>query len=385
MKMIPSVFKHPTKIIYGNDSLYRLEDELRFLKCKSLFVVSGKNFLDSSGTKEKLLSILKNFDIYFFNRVIPDPSINIVKEAVDILRAQKFDAVIGIGGGSPMDCAKLAAAIFNNQRSNADIEDYLLGKEIIAERNIPLIAIPTTAGTGSEVTPFVAIKSNDLNRKVALRSYFLYPDIAIVDPELTYQTPLHITASTSLDALSHAFESLWSKDSQIMTDVFAGEAIQLILDNIYPIIKNDFINSKKEKTARSNMSNASMFAGIAISQTRTGAAHAISYPIATAANITHGFACALTLSEVLKFNYPLMTEKFDLLFKRLNIKDVEEMIGKIDSLKKSLGAPCSLEEIGIKKDDIAYIAEQSFNHPSMEKNIADLSKKDIEGILKKIY
>ncbi len=381
--MAVSVFNHPTKIIYGVDSLYKLENELKTLKCKSLFVVSGKKFLENSGTKEKLLSILKNFDIYFFNRVIPNPPSDVIEEAVKILVAQKFDAAIGIGGGSAIDCAKLSLAVFN---AGANVKDLLYGKSPVLKRPIPLIAVPTTSGTGSEVTPFVTVRDKQLNKKIALGSYFLYPEIAIIDPKLTFQMPPHITASTALDAISHAFESLWSKDSQPITDIFAEESIKLIFENIDYAVRCDCaVLDERAQEARVNMSMASMLAGIAISHTRAGASDAISYPIAVYSNITHGFACALTLGEVLKLNYPFLSKKFDKIFSRLDIKDIEEMKGKIDSLKKNLSAPCSLRELGIKEENISDIAEQSFDHPAMQKNIAPLTKKDIENILKTIY
>jgi len=376
----------PTKIHFGNKSFEKLESIVKEYDLASIFLITGKNFTKKTKLYERTLNLLKNYNVFVYDRVNPVPKLEEVNEALKTARLNNASLIIGLGGGSVLDTAKIISVMIGNEEN---LLDYSNDKKIKNKR--PLIAIPTTSGTGSEVTPFAAIYHKNKKKSFgSIKDYLFYPDHAIVDPELTFTMPIRLTASSGLDALSQAVESYWSINSNPLSDTHAVQAIKLILENLdYSYKRINDIDSKF------NMSKASLESGLAFSQTATTAPHSVSYPMTTYFNLDHGFACALTLPEFLLYNYNVNEEdclekrgykfarkKLDDLCLNLGVLDVIDLYKRIKKLMQSINAPLTLSEAGI--NNIRIILEEGFNPERMNNNPRKVTRESLNRILEKI-
>ena len=233
-------------------------------------------------------------DLSWVDTVQPNPGLTDTQAEIDRLAGQSFDAVLAFGGGSAMDAAKALAAALVPGLSCRDLATLIADPGTHLDRPLlPLHAITTTSGTGAEVTPFATIWDHENRRKLSLASPRLFPQTAIVDPELTYGLPRAATLSTSLDALNQAFESVWNRNRTPLTTLMAARAIALALEAI-PRLAAD----PGDHTARAMIAEASLLAGLCISQTRTAICHSISYPLTAHFGLAHGMACAFTMGAV---------------------------------------------------------------------------------------
>lgn len=344
----------PTKIIFG-----RLETEIKkevdmFSPKKILLITSGQA-MRKAGITEKLLKYLDKYQVLLFEEVEPNPSPEVAARA-----KKESDLIIGLGGGSVIDVAKVVAT----------------------ELKRPCIAIPTTAGTGSEVTPFAALYDWEKKKKLSINVNF--PDIAIVDYRLTLTLPPELVASTGMDALSQAIEAYWSIHSNSLSDIHAKRAIELIIKNL----KNSLDGAEEAKEA---MSLAALEAGRAFSQTKTTAVHSVSYPLSIHYGIPHGLACGLTLPYFLEYNYRVSEDDcldqrgVDFVKRRieeiasfLGAKDVEAGKELIISLMKSIGLPTKIDfdmEVVVKD---AFAPERVGNNPRL------VTEDNLRRILEKI-
>ena len=378
----------PTKIHFGNGSLSELERVVKEYNPKNIFLVTGKNFAKKTGLRDKMLNYLKGYEVFVYDNVNPVPKLEDVNNAINTVIGNYHDLIIGIGGGSVLDTSKIVSVMLKN---DGKILDYHGGKKI-KNKGVPLIAIPTTAGTGSEVTPFAAFYYNKRKKSFgSIEDYLVYPDHAIVDPELTLTMPKELTASSGLDALSQALESYWSINSNPLSDTHAIQSIKLILENL------DYSYERiNDVDARFNMSKASLEAGLAFSQTATTAPHSISYPMTAHFNLSHGFACALTLPEFLLYNYNINKEDcldkrgYEFVKKRLDklawdfgFKSLNDFYDKIRSLMKKVDAPLTLTGAGI--NDIEIILNEGFSPERMNNNPRKVTRESLKRILEKIY
>jgi alcohol dehydrogenase len=356
-------FQLPTKIVFGRGSLSRAWESI---DRKHVLLVTGKG-----GFREKFISRIKkqlgNAELSVYDNVEPNPTHQNVDGGVEVIEKKGCELVVALGGGSVIDAAKLMACIAVN-KGNA--YEYAFGKKKIEKKGLPLIAIPTTAGTGSEVTPFAVISDREKKLKAPVRNRQLFPKVAIVDPELTASMPAGLTANTGADALSHALEALWSKKAQPITDYLALRAAKLVFENLKKVCQEPH-----NMEAREEMSLASLLGGMAISNAWTGPAHAISYPFTVHFGVSHGNACALTLPEVMEFN-ALRSEK---------INRITQIYGpeKMRELFREVGLRTKLSEFGIRKEDIPLILE-GVVASTLETNIVEMKKEDIAEILSKI-
>lgn len=231
--------------------------------------------------------------ITWYTGVTPNPGLHETQAVIDQLSGQTFDLVLAFGGGSVIDSAKALAAALVPGAGCCDLAE-LIGDPGLIHAALPILALPTTAGTGAEVTPFATLWDHRARRKLSLASRHLFPQVAITDPELTHGLPAVHTFSTGLDALNQAFESVWNRNATPLTLGFAGRAIGLALAAL-PRLSADI----DDREARALMAEASLLAGLAISQTRTAICHAISYPLTAHFGLAHGWACAATMDAVL--------------------------------------------------------------------------------------
>nr|WP_136251215.1 iron-containing alcohol dehydrogenase [Ningiella ruwaisensis] len=311
----------------------------------------------TAGLLDKLLDAFArstDVDVGIFDGVEADPTDTQVQQALDVARSHQCDGVVGFGGGSSMDCAKLVAALCNSTQALPDI--YGIGN--IHHSRLPLILIPTTAGTGSEVTP-ISIVTTGANTKSGVVSPVLLPDIAILDAELCIGLPPHVSAATGIDAMVHAIEAYTSKiKKNIYSDTLAKRALQLLSQNIEAACFEG-TNLK----ARENMLLGACMAGQAFANAPVGGVHALAYPLGGRFHIPHGLSNALVLPHVMRFNLSHASQAYSELASCVSFSNSEDkndaalkFIQYFESLMSKLNLPNTLCDVGVTKSALNMLA-----------------------------
>lgn len=320
-------FYNPTNIIFGAGTFKLLR---QYAKYERVILVSSKTFR-SNGHIDQVTKFLGSSLVCVLDDVQSNPDIQTLDTQLLSMRRVNADLVIALGGGSCIDTAK-ALAFMLSKPKDLTLSRYFSEQSILlGPSSLPVIAIPTTAGTGSEVTPFATVWNFALGRKHSIGGDDVYPNTAILDAELTYELPEQITISSGLDVISHALESVWNKNANPITLAFATESLSMALPAIRKLKK-----SLDNHDARSDMMQASLLAGLAISKTRTALAHSISYPLTTDFGLPHGVACSFTLPSVLRFNLTVDDGRLQKLAKNLGYKTPHELANDIDLLISEL-------------------------------------------------
>ena len=310
---------------------------------------------------------VSRFDV--IDESIANPDIHLLEKI--LCEISKPNLIIAIGGGSSIDLAKAISALY--EYKNANILDLIKNKLYLDNSNaIPIIAVPTTAGTGSECTKWATIWDFDDCKKYSIDADFLYPSESWLIPELTATMDENMTLATGLDALAHAMESYWSVPSNSYTRVLARNAI-FIIHKYLPLVLNDLNNLEYRK----QMLMGSFFAGLAFSNTRTTACHSISYPLTMMFGINHGFAAAITLFEVLKRNWDYVKEKEQFL-DVWQAKDLDDIKIWFDNVTEN---QLKLSNFGVKKEDIPYIVKEATTGGRMDNNPIVFNENEISDIL----
>lgn len=275
-----------------------VRDELAtMLAAKNILIVSTARSRRQFEQDKTLAPIAANCTITWTDKVRPNPSLVNLQAEIDVLLGQPFQAIVAFGGGSAIDSAKALAAALGQEQQSCNLARMISQPDTyIGPHTIPIYALPTTSGTGSEVTPFATIWDDVNVKKLSLVSQHLFPKVAFIDPELTYSTPRSISLSTGLDALNQAFESLWNHNRNPVSQLIAGRAIGLALDAL-PVLASGLC----DVDSRIKISEASFLAGLCISQSRTAICHSISYPLTAHFNLPHGYACAFSMYAVAQF------------------------------------------------------------------------------------
>ena len=331
-------FNLPTKIYFGNGSLEKLKEAGGL--GRSALLVTGKHFAKSSGLLKQLESILAKEKIKTteFSEVEEDPSVKTVEKGGKLAREKKSDFVIGLGGGSAMDAAKGIAVLATNP---GGLRQYF-GSEKLKNPPLPLLAIPTTAGTGSEVTRYAVITDSKAQTKKVISSYSILPRISIIDPSLTLSLPQKLTASTGMDAFSHALEGYLSTDANSLTEILSREAIALIKKYL------PLAHKKNSLFFREKMSLAAFYAGMVINRTGTIIVHGMGYALSLDYGLQHGAANALLLPYVMDY-----LEKDSVYRKKLKeILKTAKVKESLLKLNRGLNLPLTLKEIGVEKKDL---------------------------------
>jgi alcohol dehydrogenase class IV len=346
----------PTSILFGVNAVTQLSDKIAELNGHRVFLVADPG-LKQSGIINKVADILEQAKIphTVYDKVTPEPGLKLADQAVKLAKKNKTDCVVGIGGGSALDIAKAVSILLTN---GGKAEDYLgLGK--IKLQGVPKIMIPTTAGTGAEVT-FTAVFINEkTNSKGGMNGDPLYPDAAILDPALTLSLPPHVTAATGIDAFTHALEAFVSTQAHVISDMYALEAIGLISGNLGVAYAN---GSNLE--ARSAMLMGSLLGGKALATAGVGLVHAMAYPLGGMFNTAHGLANAVLLPYVVEYNIIGNMEKFATVAQvmgyeteGLPLREAAQLaVEAIHQLNADVGIPSSLADLNIPADKIAEMA-----------------------------
>lgn len=330
----------------------------------------------SSLTKGENLrdDILQEYQVDLLPVVGPDPSVESVQEITDVVIAATPDWIIAIGGGSVLDTAKAAAVVATN---GGDVAGHIRSTLQIEHQGIPLIAIPTTSGSGSEVTPFASITDTQENRKISLSHDHLFPRYALLDPSLTVSVSPWQTAVSGMDALCHSIEGYWSNRATPATDALALSAASLLLEQLV-----NAQEAPKDLTARRLTMEGSMLAGLTISNARTTAVHAVSYPITVFYGVPHGLACSLLLPSMIRYNSgAISSSKEGRLLKTLSADSMYELAGLVERLQNDLKLPTTLGEVGIGTSEITKIVDNGFRPDRMANNPRKLTAEDLTNLL----
>jgi len=370
-------YHNPTKIFFGRGCLNKITNLVEgCFESQKIMLVTGKRSMKKSGITDKLIKYLKKYEVAIYDGVKQNPNISVVENGIRFLKREKCDLVIGLGGGSVLDTAKAIALLAKNPGS---VDEYLSNSMKIEKKGVPLIAIPTTAGTGSEVTRYASIIDDKRKLKLSLTHEYIHPDIAIVDPTLTITMPKFLTAITGLDALSQCIEAYWSRNRTPISDLFALKGIELIFRNLVKAY-----NSPKNIDVREKMSLASLFSGIAIDIAKTTIVHSVSYPLTVYFNVPHGLACSFTLPFFIEFNSKVSEDRILDIARILGVYSVDECIRKIEELILKLEVPRRLRELGIQKKDIEIIVQKGFRPDRAINNPRKVTKKDLRVLLKRL-
>ncbi len=348
-------FKVPVDVLFGTGRAGRLGEIVPENTRVVLVTDNGILSLEFFG---KIKNSLNPHTV--FSDVDPNPTVANVDALAKILREVNADVVIAVGGGSVMDCAKAACCLAKTEERS--VRAFHTGGKTFASGRIPLIAVPTTAGTGSEVTPFAVLDDTEKGVKGPIASDLFYTAAAVIDPTLTFSLPKKITAATGLDALSHAMEGYWSKNHQPICDLMAKEAARLIFKNLPTVY-----TQPSHEESRSAMSYAALLAGMAFQLPKNAMVHACSFPLSSRYHLPHGEACAFTLEFALKLNAPAMSGRMEMFAAHCGFSSINEMSAAIHELKVDGGLPCTLRDAGIPDDGIETLVKESF-HPLMDNN-----------------
>jgi alcohol dehydrogenase class IV len=373
----------PTDVHFGFGMSRRLPDFVRSLGGHKAFVVTDPG-VRRSGIVDDVTAVLEEQDIDFeiYDRVTADSGSRLICEAVDGLKSAGADLVVGIGGGSALDTAKAVGALATNPGSPLDY----VGLHKVRNRPLPVVALPTTAGTGSEVTLWSVFTDDDRKMKVAIGGVPMYPAVALCDPELTLGLPSALTASTGMDALAHAIECYTNKACQPISGALALHAIELIGSHLQRASSNG-----DDREARYGMLLASTLAGMAMNPTRLGLAHALAMPLGSwDLKIPHSIAIAVTLPLVMRFNSCAAPQRFADVARALghidDNNDCQEIADRATSivshLASAIGIPRRLSGFGLREHHVEAVVEEAMKSGNVAVNPRETRKEQLATILR---
>lgn len=378
-------FLLPTKIISGSGSKELVAAEAKFFGARTALVVTDPG-LAKTGLPDTVAGCLRTdgIETAIFSEVEPDPSIATASKAAEEARNMHADVLVAIGGGSSIDTAKSAGLLV---ASGGYLKDYA-GVNKVAKPTLPVIAIPTTAGTGSEVTIFAVMSDPDNNEKFTISSPLIAPRTSILDAELTLKLPPSITAFTGMDALTHAFEAFGSVIAQPATDALAVHAIRMIVENL-PVA----VHRGDRLAARENMLQAAFIAGVAFNSAFLGLAHAIASPLGGYFHVSHGLANAVMLPYVLEFNLPAAIDKYAAIAVALGLGSscepkrslAERTVAAVTQLTRDINIPERLREVGAKEEILPLVAKDALKSIQLRFNPRLAGEPEILALLRKAY
>lgn len=372
---------------FGPGCRAELPKEVQRLGLHKAFVCTDKDLI-KFGVAQKVLDVLEAASIPYevFSDIKQNPTVTNVRHGVEAYAASGADFILAIGGGSSIDTAKAVGIITNNPEF-ADVVS-LEGVAPTRHKSVPVIALPTTAGTAAEVTINYVITDEENQKKMVCVDPNDIPAIAMVDAELMYTLPRSLTAATGLDALTHAIEGLITKGAWEMSDMFELKAIEMIARHL-----ETAVNEPSNAEARNGMAVAQYVAGMAFSNVGLGAVHGMAHPLGAIFDIPHGVANALLLPVVMEFNAPAALDKYVLIAKTMNAYDdlmspeeaAKAAVEAVRQLSIRVGIPQNLSELGIKEEDLPRLAKAAAADVCTPGNPREVSENDLLELYKKAY
>ena len=371
----------PHLILAGTGALERLGQEAKALGATKALVVTDKGVIDS-GTWKKVKDLLEKegIGVDTFDRVIPDPDTACLEACLEMAKKDRYNLIVGVGGGSPMDIASITSVMLTNPGT---VYDYF-GVNLVKHPGVPAILIPTTAGTGAEATPNAILTDTREKLKKAVVSPYILPRVAIVDPLSTLSMPPSVTSSSGIDALTHAIESYTSNNATILTDLFAREAMVLIGRSLRTSVANG-----NHLEARYDMAIGSLYAGISLANAGVTAVHALAYPLGGQFNVPHGIANGLLLPYVMEFNalgnIPKFAQVARFLGERVEsltlLEQAYQASRAVKAIYRDLKIPQSLTELKVPREAIPGMAKAAIQSTRlMVNNPRSMAIQDIERI-----
>lgn len=380
---LPFSFTLPTKIVYGPKCITSLIYELKLNNGSKPIIITDKG-VKNAGILDKITSLLEQNNIYYivYDGVEPNPKDVNVEEGAKLAREFDADSIIAIGGGSPIDCAKSVGVLMAH---NDDKIKKYEGKTAATKPLPLLITIPTTSGTGSELTFSSVITDTENNYKMTVKSQYTAAKVAICDPELTLSLPAHITASTGMDALTHAIEAYTATCAEPISDALALYATELIYNNLLTAVT---YGSNLE--ARSAMLLGSMLAGIAFSHSDVASVHCIAESLGGVYDLPHGVCNAIFLPHVMEYNMEYSVERYARIAKAMGLsfhsepEGAEKAVEAVKKLAVDVNLPL-FSSLNVNTDDFDKIAEMSLKNISTESNPRPMSKEDYLKVINRAY
>lgn len=374
-------FSIPQKIIVGKGALEKVGQISVDLDGKHAFIISGPN-LEKMGIVSRVEGLLNevSIDADSYTNIEANPSVTTVEKAAKAFIESKADYIVALGGGSPLDVAKAVAVVAKYGGSITDYE----GAHKVPGKVIPMIAIPTTAGTGSEVTAFSVITDHIRDYKLTVFSYELIPNYAILDPNLIMTTPVSVAAACGIDAFIHAEESYISRDASPFTEAMSEKAMELIGRSI-----RAFVADRENQKAAEDMLVGSLFAGIAFSWARLGNVHAMSHPVSAYFDVPHGVANGILLPTIVNYNSSVDEGKYLKIYNYISEEPVTKeqfqpkmLTEVIRNLNAELGIPDGLAAVGVKEEYIEAMAEDAMKSGNIMANPRKTEYEDIIELYK---
>ena len=376
--MNPITLLQPPRIVFGNGCAPQCVEFLAQRGVKRVLLVTSKSVRPQISP---LVDTLKKSGVEVVeNKFVPaEPTLKFFETALRIVRLTKVDAVLAIGGGSVMDVAKLLAALIHSQQTVAEV----FGINLLQSRSLPLVCLPTTAGTGAEVSPNAILLDEAGELKKGVVSPHLVPDAAFIDPLLTVSVPPDVTAATGLDALTHCIEAYANKFSHPIVDHYALQGVKLISQNLLRAVRNG-----ADTEARASLALGSLYGGLCLGPVNTAAVHALAYPLGGKFRIAHGVSNALLLPHVLRFNFSAAPERYAEISVALGVErngsvltTAERGVEFLSQLSRDCGVPQKLSDLNIPRAAIPALAQAAMTVTRLLKNnLRPLTEADAENI-----
>lgn len=359
------------EVFLKSDTTLELGKILNEIRPDSILLVTGKKSYRISGAQTAIQDVLKDYKFRTFSDFSENPKMNDLEKGIALFKEYSCDFVIAIGGGSVIDMGKLIAGL---SASELDLT-FSIKNNLNCKIQYPIIAIPTTGGTGSEATHFAVVYID--NEKYSYSNPNILPKYVIIDPKLSYSTNPILTAFTGADALCQAIESIWAVNSTSESIGYAKEALRIMWKNLPKAVSG-------YKSSKDKVMLGAFLAGKAINISKTTACHALSYKLTSLYNIPHGQAVALTLTEVMKINYySNAKDKIDLILKEIGALNLHDGIFKIESFWKEIGLKTRLRNLNIAENNLSQLTE--VNLERLKNNPVLLNAEQIKSVFDKIY
>ena len=367
----PIEILHPEAIEFGSGTVAAVPRFARAKRLRRPLVIADR----FNATRAEVLGLPG--EVTVFGEVAFEPDIQTLDAALAVASRVVPDLIVGFGGGSAMDLAKLVAVLSGGEQAIHDV----VGAELVRGRELALVQVPTTSGTGSEAGTRALVTDPATQNKLAVQSRHMLADLAAVDPDLTVTVPSEVTAATGMDAMAHCVEAYTSRRAHPLIDLYALEGIRLVGRYLPRAVRNG-----SDREARSGLSLASLYGGFCLGPVNTTAGHAVAYPLGTRHHVPHGLACALIFPHTLAFNAPSVPERTTDVLDALGLADEEDIVAAITRWSADLGLETRLSKLGVPEDDLPLMADEAHAiRRLLANNPRDISRDEILALYRAAY
>lgn len=366
------------EIVSGVGARFMVDRYIKNFGIRKVLVVSDPGVIEAGWTNDVIWKLKEaGLAPSLFSDISPNPRAEQVMAGAEVYQKEECHAIVAVGGGSPMDCAKGIGIVSTNSQHIIEFE----GADQVSIPGPPLICIPTTSGSSADVSQFAIITNKQRNVKMAIVSKMLVPDVALIDPETLLTMPAYLAACTGMDALTHAIEAFVSNASSPLTDVLALEAISLVNDSII-----QSLDKPDDMELRARMMRGSMLAGLAFSNAILGAVHAMAHSLGGLLDLPHGECNAILLRHVIAFNYDEAADRYQRIARAMGLPGGDEkqvkkgLLDAIYRLQTAVGITRTLGELGVKPGDVPQLAKNAIMDACMATNPRRAGQRDIEVV-----